>query len=93
VRDRLADHRHGKHRLAGGFLGLPDRIRNSASLAQADADLALVVTHDHEDRPRGGLTALVGLEHFVGAHDANVELRPLGVAALTLAAQAVHHSH
>ncbi len=26
-------------------------------------------------------------------HDANVELRPFGVAALTLAAEAVHHSH
>jgi hypothetical protein len=93
VWDGLANARHDDHGFPGSFFGFPDGVGNAAGFTEADTDLSFVVADHYKDRPGGGFAALVRLKHLVRPNDPNVELRAFGVAALTLAAESVHHSH
>ncbi len=61
VRDGSPIQRHRDHRLLGGVPTLADAVRNFASLAEANADLALAIA-DNDDAAEGeGSAALVHL--------------------------------
>src|SRR3712207_8037694 len=82
--DRRAVHRHLEQVLARPLDGLLDRQRDLVGLAVADADLRLLVAHDHEGREREAAAALDDLGDRSEEHTSELQSRQYLVCRLLL---------